>query len=422
MRRHVNGNVTGADFLVDLRCLGVKDVHWFFNEYESSLMEKFSVGGHLQPTDYATAHNIVYAGYEFALEFGIQPHKDFAVARFILEEDTDDIPLMDIETGDNGIPHLIEYHPGQYADALAKLKKNAGEGNYHYTTALAGDTGSSKEDDVETDDEPIALSDIPEGKMDLTNVRDVVNADLLDIQQVEQRKPLEQLICQAEVLLRLYLKYEQAAVTEHAVLLDDEKNRYGTSGLGEQVVGMKLESLEKELELYLEFLNKGPENGLGMPDVLRQEEVALHQHADKLIMLCMLYENALDFHQSGEILSLLQPYLQQHTDKVLLQLIQAFENFVVQRNTGMDISIINARYLKDAFPAAKRFGHAEFIFFRVLQLLRQLRLGNLRRVVAYYDALNEVEDIMLHTPLLIIIYKELLPLLQSDAEKRMGPG
>lgn len=149
MRQHVNGNVTGADFLVDLKCLGVKDVHWFFNENEKSMMEKFSIGGFMQPADYATAHNIVYAGYEFAHEFGIQPHKDFAVARFILEEDTDDIPLIDIETGDNGIPHLIEYQPGQYADALAKLKKNAGEGNYHYTTALAGGTGSSGADDVE---------------------------------------------------------------------------------------------------------------------------------------------------------------------------------------------------------------------------------------------------------------------------------
>lgn len=254
----------------------------------------------------------------------------------------------------------------------------------------------------------------------MTNIRDVANADLLDIQLVEQRNPLEQLICRTEVLLRLYLKHEQVAITKHTMLLENEKERYSTLGLGEQVVGMKAEGLQKELALYMEFLDKGPVNGQRMSDILRQEETALHQHADKLIFLCMLYENALDFHQSGETLSLLQPYLQQHKDKPLPQLMQAFESYVVQRSTDTDIHIVNARYLKDAFPAAKQFGHAEFVFFWTLQLLRQLRLGNLPLAVAYYDTLSEVEDIMLHTPLLLIIYKELLPQLQSDAEKRTG--
>ncbi len=104
MRRHVNGNVSGGVYLVDLKCLGVKDSIWFFNELEEDIMEKFGDQDvPLQTIDYALAHNIVYAGHDFAMEFDIHPVKEFATSRFVLEEDTDNIPLIDIETGDNGI-------------------------------------------------------------------------------------------------------------------------------------------------------------------------------------------------------------------------------------------------------------------------------------------------------------------------------
>src|SRR4051794_33442597 len=136
MRSHVNGNITAGIYLVDLMCLGIKDTFYFFNQPEKEILEHFPVDINemFDEVEYALAHNIIYAGHDFALDYGIEPHKDFVVTKFILEEDNDNIPLIDIPVGDeDGMPHLMVNQPGEYSSALAKLHKNAGEGNYKYT-------------------------------------------------------------------------------------------------------------------------------------------------------------------------------------------------------------------------------------------------------------------------------------------------
>lgn len=110
-RKHTNGNLTVGLYLVDLKCLGVKDAYYFFNisevEYEE-LIEK-SVGVvDLDHVPYPLVHNIIYAGVEFAEEYGFKPCKEYAsVAKYILEEDTEDIELIDIDCGENGKPFYI---------------------------------------------------------------------------------------------------------------------------------------------------------------------------------------------------------------------------------------------------------------------------------------------------------------------------
>ena len=108
-RKHVNGNITAGIYLVDLFCLGIKDTFYFFNEPEEELFEKINIErSYLQEVDYNLAHNIIYAGHDFAIEFDIQPHKTFSITKFILEEDNDAIPVIDIPVGDeNGNPHLM---------------------------------------------------------------------------------------------------------------------------------------------------------------------------------------------------------------------------------------------------------------------------------------------------------------------------
>jgi hypothetical protein len=131
LRSHVNGHVSGSNFLVDLLCLGVKDATWFFNTDPDELTKLAeNANPPMVEIPYALAHNIVYAGLEFAAEYDIKPHADFAIARYVLEDDDDSIELIDIETGEDGVPHLMERHPGQYADAHRKLMKNAGPGNF----------------------------------------------------------------------------------------------------------------------------------------------------------------------------------------------------------------------------------------------------------------------------------------------------
>ena len=130
-RKHVTGKITIGIFLIDLMCLGVKDVHFIFNEAEEDVLERIFGDGVIKEIDYNLAHNIVYAGYEYALELGINAHKDFSFVKYILEPDDDKIPLIDVKTGDkDGKPHLIVDNLLNYSHVIKMLIKTQGEGNF----------------------------------------------------------------------------------------------------------------------------------------------------------------------------------------------------------------------------------------------------------------------------------------------------
>jgi hypothetical protein len=210
LRQHVTGSTTGAVFLVDLKCLGIKDTFWMFNVPEEDFYERLpGFEERFEEIDYTLAHNIIFAGHDFAMDFDIAPHKDFAVTKFILEEDDDNIPLVDIAVGENGVPHLITYAANQHLDALAKLRKNAGEGNYHYTFAVGnpfevGEDEEVEDEEVEDEEEEGEYEDdefIP--LVDPLNVQDVAMHELVDKQLTDLRTVREQLIIMAEVNIRI---------------------------------------------------------------------------------------------------------------------------------------------------------------------------------------------------------------------------
>ena len=108
MRRHKTGNVTSGLFLVDLFALGVKDTYYRFNVSEAEATEMMdNMSMTFSEADYVLVHNIIYGALAFAEEHGFKPHRDFALTVNILEEDTEDIPLMDIEFGMDGQPVFI---------------------------------------------------------------------------------------------------------------------------------------------------------------------------------------------------------------------------------------------------------------------------------------------------------------------------
>ncbi|MCX6257048.1 MAG: hypothetical protein NTW49_03985 [Bacteroidia bacterium] len=113
-RRHSNGNITIGVYLVDLYALGVKDSFFRFNISAEKLEDMISqiesssaMNEKLIKTDYVLAHNIIYGAVEFADEYGYKPCREFDLTRFILEEDTEEIELIEIEFGKNGQPLLI---------------------------------------------------------------------------------------------------------------------------------------------------------------------------------------------------------------------------------------------------------------------------------------------------------------------------
>lgn len=153
-RNHVNGNITVCFYLVDLLCLGVTETNYNFNisneEYrdivnESLEMEPISIS-------YTLAHNIIYAGLEFAEEYGFKPDKFFTtITRFMLEEDTEDIELIEIECGRDGKPLYISYEDDseqKINSILKQLEKTAGRGNFGFLREDGDEFVQDEEDEA----------------------------------------------------------------------------------------------------------------------------------------------------------------------------------------------------------------------------------------------------------------------------------
>lgn len=128
-RLHKGGRKTIGAYLVDMFCLGVKDAFYRLRmdeiEYDD-FIQTFNSKYHLNKISYNEAHNLIYGAIEFADEAGIAPCKDFALAKYILEEDTETIPLIEYEYGKDGKHLLIVGSKKEAARYLPALRANLG--------------------------------------------------------------------------------------------------------------------------------------------------------------------------------------------------------------------------------------------------------------------------------------------------------
>ena len=156
-RLHANGNITAGFFLVDLYCLGVKNTTYFFNyspvEYKEQIQKMMHLS--IKQIPYELAHNIVFAGLAYASELGFNPHKEFtSLTRFILEEDTEDVELIEIECGRNGKPFYMQgqFDSEQMANrVMAQLVSSLGKGNFDFALDANKDINGDKYDEEDFD-------------------------------------------------------------------------------------------------------------------------------------------------------------------------------------------------------------------------------------------------------------------------------
>jgi hypothetical protein len=141
VRQHVSGNLTFATYVVDLMCMGVKDSTYKYNMPEEVLQALHENAGKNNMTlveiPYELAHNIIYSAVEYAAEYGFEPVPEFtSVTQYLLEDDDDTIPLIDIHCGGrDGKPLYINTgfdSPAKEQQTLKQLEKTAGPGNYNY--------------------------------------------------------------------------------------------------------------------------------------------------------------------------------------------------------------------------------------------------------------------------------------------------
>jgi len=162
-RIHTNGNLTVAFFLVDMALLGLKDAFYDFNVDERYFLEMITREDFEDEPieiDYDMAHNIIYGAVDYAEEFGFKPHKNFKVAKFILEEE-DEIPFIDIEFGADGMPTVICNNEDLKLSEISQLEKIVGLGNFQVINTddpideddsffdLVGDLLPGWDDDIE---------------------------------------------------------------------------------------------------------------------------------------------------------------------------------------------------------------------------------------------------------------------------------
>ncbi|MDE7345541.1 MAG: DUF1186 family protein [Muribaculaceae bacterium] len=129
-RNRAGGQIVYASFLIDTFCLGVKDAEYaidFTAEELKDALEHFRATHDLVETDYEKVHNLIYGAIEFAEEGGIEPVKEFVPASYILEEDTDDIPLIEFEYGKEGKHFLIIGEDGKERRHMKTLFDHLGD-------------------------------------------------------------------------------------------------------------------------------------------------------------------------------------------------------------------------------------------------------------------------------------------------------
>ena len=153
-RLHTGGNVSAGVFLVDKYCLGVKDSFYRLRmpDYEfEEMLDAYNGGLGLDEISYEEAHNRIYGAVAYAEEAGIAPDKSFSLTQYLLEEDTDDIPLIEYEYGKDGMHHLVVHSNLEASRYLPLLEKNLGD-NFTYAITDIGDGEYDGPDDGEVED------------------------------------------------------------------------------------------------------------------------------------------------------------------------------------------------------------------------------------------------------------------------------
>ena len=171
-RRHTGGRISMAAYLVDMDCLGVKD-SFYQLRMEDYELDEFLEGHHLmfRECSYEEAHNRVWGSIAFAQEAGIEPDKSFQLTQYMLEEDTDDVPMIEYEYGRNG-QHFLFCQTGLEASRyLPLLKKNLGEGNYKYAIGTTPPYPDDKEEVV--DENLTTIHDLPVAHLDMADIVNV---------------------------------------------------------------------------------------------------------------------------------------------------------------------------------------------------------------------------------------------------------
>lgn len=129
-RLHTGGKITFGAFLVDIFCLGIVDafvqVRVEKDDFDYNFGDRIE-SGIMKEVTYTEAHNWIYGAIEFAAEAGVDTPRQFELASYVLEEDDEHVPLMELPMGKDGKHFLVADSPEMAGRLLPYLEENLGE-------------------------------------------------------------------------------------------------------------------------------------------------------------------------------------------------------------------------------------------------------------------------------------------------------
>ncbi|MDR0370976.1 MAG: hypothetical protein LBH80_03870 [Prevotellaceae bacterium] len=155
VRQHKSGAYTIGFYLVDTYCLGVKNTFYKFNVLDDELDCLRNDTENFEAITYNEVHNIIYGAVAYAEEWGIRPHPDFLLTQYLLEEDTEDIPLIEYEFGFKGKPFLLVKDALEFNKYKAILDESAGKDYYYSIRSIRHGLDDDEYDEYDEYDETV---------------------------------------------------------------------------------------------------------------------------------------------------------------------------------------------------------------------------------------------------------------------------
>jgi hypothetical protein len=133
-------HLTFGSFLLDVFCLGIKDV--MFDSLEGDQFDTYvavaDAGSPLAPIDPSDARKLLRDLAAWSQSIGFSPHRDFAAVERIFGDVSADESETDFPFGSDGKPFYI---PGPFESAslirwrIEQLRKHLGDGGFEFETA-----------------------------------------------------------------------------------------------------------------------------------------------------------------------------------------------------------------------------------------------------------------------------------------------
>lgn len=140
-----NGQVAFANFMVDVWCLGVKDVHMDVisrSQYRDELVPQMSRLEPLQDVSPSYARKLVEGAVEYARGLELPPHREYRTARELFGDIDPNECTEQFEFGRDGKPFFVAgpfdspQRCSQIASILASVR---GPGNFDYLVKMSAD-------------------------------------------------------------------------------------------------------------------------------------------------------------------------------------------------------------------------------------------------------------------------------------------